>query len=76
VRAAKIIFLILAVLIIGDSLVNAQLGSGTPIYTQYGEPPVMATRSSTTCFSIDSKGAPTGPTMNFVGTVRVGSVLI
>jgi len=41
-RAVTITFLIAAVVTIGGSVVNAQPPSlGTPIYTQYGEPPVM-----------------------------------
>jgi copper resistance protein B len=41
-RTVTIAFLIVAVLAIGGSVVNAQTPSpGTPVYTQYGEPPVM-----------------------------------
>jgi copper resistance protein B len=41
-RTIKITFLVVAVLTIGGSVVNAQSPSpATPTYTQYGEPPVM-----------------------------------
>ena len=65
-RTVKITFLIVAVLTIGGSVVRAQPPSaGMPIYTQYGEPPVMDNTIFYHLLFDQLEGRPNGPDNEF-----------